>query len=98
MQNKAKTDVKTMQNNLQKPAFLTKTEMGEFYLFPHLCKGCGLCIVKCPRRTLGWNDSLGIYGTPAVEPGKGSGSEPCNACGLCEIYCPDCAIKIIKTK
>lgn len=25
-----------------------KEKQIEFYLFPKYCKGCGLCIIKCP--------------------------------------------------
>jgi Pyruvate/2-oxoacid:ferredoxin oxidoreductase delta subunit len=25
---------------------------GDFTIFPGLCKGCGLCIVKCPKKCL----------------------------------------------
>ncbi|MEG1478062.1 MAG: 4Fe-4S binding protein, partial [Clostridiales bacterium] len=40
------------------------TEVGKvkFYLFSNLCKGCGLCIEKCPKHTIGWSNRVGIYG------------------------------------
>ena len=38
-----------------------------FTLFPGLCKGCGLCIEKCPKKSLSWSDTLGVYGTPTVK-------------------------------
>lgn len=66
---------------------------GIFHLFPGLCKGCGLCIEKCPVDTIGWSKELGVFGTPVVEPGHG---KPCIACGICELVCPDCAILIEK--
>ena len=65
---------------------------GELTLFPELCKGCGLCIEKCPTKTLGWSEELGLYGTPAVELGHGQRS--CTGCGICQTFCPDCAISI----
>ncbi len=71
-----------------------KNKNAKFYLFPELCKGCGLCIVKCPVHTLVWSHHLGIYGTPVVEP-EDDGLK-CTACGLCQLFCPDCAIKIEK--
>ena len=43
---------------------------GVFHLFPGLCKGCGLCIEKCPVNTIGWAKELGVFGTPVVEPGR----------------------------
>jgi len=68
---------------------------GIFHLFPELCKGCGLCIEKCPVDTIGWAKELGIFGTPVVEPGHG---EPCIACKNCQMVCPDCAILIERRK
>lgn len=65
---------------------------GIFHLYPGLCKGCGLCIQKCPVDTIGWSDTLGVFGTPTVEPGHG---DPCIACKRCEVVCPDCAILIL---
>lgn len=67
---------------------------GIFHLYPDLCKGCGLCIEKCPVDTIGWSPNvLGVAGTPVVEPGHG---RPCIACKRCELVCPDCAIFIEK--
>lgn len=80
---------------VQFKAHLTENGKGMFYLFPALCKGCGLCIEKCPVDTIGWSDYLGVYGTPAVEPGHG---KDCIACGICQTVCPDCAIRIEKIK
>lgn len=62
-----------------------------FHLFPGLCKGCGLCIEKCPVDTIGWSDELAFLGTPAGEPGH---EEPCIAYHICELVCPDMAIRI----
>lgn len=72
-------------------AIITEDGQGRFYLYPALCKGCGLCIEKCPVRTIGWARQLGALGTPVVEPGHG---EPCIACRQCQLVCPDCAIWI----
>lgn len=66
---------------------------GIFYLFPALCKGCGLCLEKCPVDTIGWTNKPGFLGTLTPAPGFG---DPCIACRLCEFVCPDCAIRIDK--
>ena len=63
--------------------------------FPKLCKGCGLCIEKCPVNALGWSETTLNYISrpiPKVDISK------CIACLNCENICPDCAIKIIKKK
>ncbi|MDD3653183.1 MAG: ferredoxin family protein [Desulfotomaculaceae bacterium] len=64
-------------------------DKGYFTLFPGLCKGCGLCIETCPRKSITWSDVLGVYGTPSVESSNG-----CTACGICQSVCPDCAIRV----
>ncbi|QGP91998.1 4Fe-4S binding domain protein [Neomoorella glycerini] len=72
-------------------AITTENGKGIFHLFPALCKGCGLCIEKCPVDTIGWAKQLGAFGTPVVEPGHG---KPCIACKKCQLVCPDAAIWI----
>ncbi len=62
---------------------------GTFVLFPELCKGCGLCMEKCPKKCISWSKVLGVFGTPTVEA-----SDECVACGICASVCPDCAISV----
>ncbi|MFZ5899270.1 MAG: 4Fe-4S binding protein [Bacillota bacterium] len=66
-----------------------KVPKGSFTVFPGLCKGCGLCIQKCPKQCLNWSKVLGVYGTPSVEP-----TDACISCGICATVCPDVAILI----
>jgi len=62
-------------------------------VFHGLCKGCGLCIEKCPFKALVFSKKdLGIYYSPTVEVDL----KKCNACGICEITCPDSALKVEK--
>jgi len=74
-------------------SLMTESGKAKFYLFTELCKGCGLCIEKCPKNDIGWSDVVGIYGAPTVEAGKGDG---CIACKTCQAICPECAIRIEK--
>ena len=67
----------------------------DYYVYTDLCKGCGLCIAKCPmnkagKKCLQWSKEVGLYQTPAVAPDP----EICIACGQCEMTCPDSAIRI----
>lgn len=64
-------------------------------VFPSLCKGCGLCIEKCPVKTLAWSDKLGVYGTPTPQVKE---DIPCIGCSMCQTVCPDCAISVEKVK
>lgn len=72
---------------------INESGKGIFHLYPSLCKGCGLCIQKCPVQTIGWTETLGVFGTPTVASGHG---KPCIACKTCQRVCPDCAILIIR--
>lgn len=71
------------------------TKKAVFTLFTGLCKGCGLCMQKCPTKTLDWSETLGVYGTPAVQP---KNADDCTGCGMCATVCPDCAIVIERKK
>ena len=64
----------------------------DWYMFTDLCKGCGLCIVKCPKKCLSWSKEVGLYQTPCVGPNP----DDCIACGMCALTCPDSAIKVVK--
>lgn len=70
-------------------------EKAIFHIIPYYCKGCGLCIEKCPNDVLIWSDKLGVYGTPSVMP---KDVESCIACEICAMLCPECAIVIEKKK
>lgn len=73
----------------------------DWICYNDLCKGCGLCLVKCPinkknndQSCLDWSKDVGIYMTPAVEPA----ADKCIGCGTCAMLCPDSAIRIEKKK
>lgn len=62
-------------------------------VFHGLCKGCGLCVEKCPFKAIAFSPKdLGVYSTPSVEIDM----EKCTACGICEITCPDMALRVEK--
>ncbi len=68
-----------------------KSEKGKITVFHGLCKGCGLCVEKCPVKAISFSKTeLGVYSTPSVEIDL----EKCIFCGLCETTCPDCALKV----
>lgn len=74
--------------------FTLDGEKGSFTMFAGLCKGCGLCMEKCPQKCISWSNNLGVYGTPTVH----ADMEQCIACGICQSACPDCAITVEKKK
>ncbi len=61
-------------------------------IYPERCKGCGICIVKCPVGALRFSDTLGVFGTPVPEIDL----EKCINCGNCFRFCPDGAIGVEK--
>ena len=66
---------------------------GSWTVYLGLCKGCLMCIEKCPFAAISPSEKdIGAYGTPsvAVDPQK------CTLCQVCEQICPDCALKVEK--
>ena len=59
---------------------------------PKLCKGCGICLVKCPVAAIKWSNELGISSTPVPKIDLSR----CIGCGNCLNFCPDGAIGVRK--
>ena len=59
------------------------------------CKGCNICIERCPLNALEISDRLNKRG---VRPPQLKKKNDCNFCRLCELICPDLAITIIEDK
>jgi len=57
------------------------------------CKGCGLCIIHCPLKSLELSSQLNKRGVKFARLKQGA---KCTGCGLCFIMCPDTCIKITK--
>jgi len=60
--------------------------------FPEYCKGCGLCVARCPVHAIHFTKNQGFLGTPLPEVDINK----CEACDTCEKICPDGAIKVEK--
>lgn len=56
------------------------------------CKGCGLCVTRCPRNAFEYSDKLNKRG---VYPPQLKKENLCNCCKLCELICPDFAITVL---
>ena len=59
------------------------------------CKGCNLCIDRCPVGALEESDTLNRRG---VRPPQLKENNNCNYCRLCELICPDLALAVIPDK
>ena len=55
------------------------------------CKGCGLCVMVCPKDVLALSDNLNVKG---YHPAYQAHPENCIHCALCCRMCPDVAITI----
>ena len=55
------------------------------------CKGCGLCIEVCPRKSLSLAHAYNQQGQPVAQFVHGAA---CIGCRQCAIICPDAAIEI----
>jgi len=88
-------------DHFSKPVFMPMKEkivrkgFGKHALIlPERCKGCHICIAKCPVAALSKGDNLGVFATAVPEIDL----EKCIACGNCFRFCPDAAIKVEKDK
>jgi 2-oxoglutarate ferredoxin oxidoreductase subunit delta len=59
------------------------------------CKGCNICIDRCPVDALEESDKLNRRG---IRPPKLKEKNECNYCRYCELICPDLAIIVIPDK
>ena len=61
------------------------------YFMVDWCKGCLLCIQKCPKQALELSDQINKKG---IYPPKLKEQNECNNCRFCELICPDFAITV----
>ena len=55
------------------------------------CKGCNICIDRCPVNALEKSEQLNRRG---VYPPRLKKDNTCNYCRLCELLCPDLALTV----
>lgn len=60
-----------------------------------LCKGCGLCVMVCPRHVIALRmDCLtpkGYHPAALADP-----NGECTGCAICAVMCPDAAITVYR--
>ncbi|MCP3923501.1 MAG: 4Fe-4S dicluster domain-containing protein [Desulfobacterales bacterium] len=57
------------------------------------CKGCGLCVIACPKDVLKIGAELNRAGYPVIEI---TDMESCTSCTFCAEICPDVVISVFK--
>lgn len=55
------------------------------------CKGCGLCVLSCPKKLLEISDKSNKNGYFVV---KIDDMDACVGCASCAVMCPDCVITV----
>lgn len=66
--------------------------MARIEIDDHRCKGCGRCVVHCPKGLIEYSDELNERGYRYVIY-KGD-VEQCTGCTLCAVVCPDQGIEV----
>lgn len=68
--------------------------MGKLKFDTSRCKGCGLCVLFCPTKSLTMSSDLNEQGQPYPVCDEVT----CTTCGLCFRMCPDAAIEVNREK
>lgn len=68
----------------------TKAKSG-INIIEDLCKGCGLCVIACPKNCIEMGTHVNIKGVP---PAVFVRAEDCTGCRSCSVICPDIAIEV----
>ena len=65
---------------------------GKIIIDAELCKGCGLCVVVCPKNSIIISDRSNKNG---YFPAQANNAD-CTGCAMCAIICPDAVIKVLR--
>ena len=57
------------------------------------CKGCGNCVLACPRQVLAMSKDINVKG---YFPAEAADPDRCTGCSMCAMTCPDVALEVFK--
>lgn len=60
----------------------------------NLCKGCGLCVLACPKKIIELDTKQ--LNAKGYHPASITDQSKCIACAMCALMCPDVVIKVEK--
>jgi 2-oxoglutarate ferredoxin oxidoreductase subunit delta len=66
---------------------------GKIVIDAERCKGCGLCIWVCPKKTINLIQQEDLRG---IKVACVDGGQDCTGCTFCALICPDVAIDVYK--
>ena len=58
------------------------------------CKGCGLCVIVCPKKIIELDSSR--INEMGYKPAAVKDMEACIGCAMCANMCPDAAIEVFR--
>jgi 2-oxoglutarate ferredoxin oxidoreductase subunit delta len=64
--------------------------VGKIIINTERCKGCGLCIIVCPKKGIVISEKSNKSGYFPAE----AKNADCTGCAVCALICPDVAIEV----
>jgi len=65
---------------------------GKIIIDTERCKGCGLCVVVCPKEDIAISERANKSGYFPAEATNAN----CTGCAMCAIICPDAVITVLR--